>query len=97
MEMTQSEAARTPRCKYCGTSWHQAGNRSGHCTGCHLTFSSLSAFTRHQRTNDGVTECLAPGHEKWKLVPRTDTVGTTQWGFPGGDIDWSVLRDESED
>ena len=40
----------------CGKSWHQSGNRTSHCGGCHETFASLAVFDSHRR--DG--KCLAP-------------------------------------
>lgn len=43
----------------CGTSWHQRGDRTGHCSSCHRTFASLDAFDRHQRV-DGRLTCLDP-------------------------------------
>jgi hypothetical protein len=34
---------------HCGARWTQHGNASGHCSRCHLTFSSLAGFDRHLR------------------------------------------------
>jgi hypothetical protein len=31
----------------CGARWQQIGNATGHCAGCHNTFSSLAAFDAH--------------------------------------------------
>jgi hypothetical protein len=53
----QARDHRHPQCPKCLTIWHQAGNRTGHCRACCLTFDSLAAFDRHRR--DG--ECLYPG------------------------------------
>jgi hypothetical protein len=50
-----------PQCPGCGVIWHQSGNRTGHCSGCHRTFDSLSAFDRHRRDDaKGVRRCLDP-------------------------------------
>ena len=43
---------RHPLCPRCGVIWHQAGNRTGHCSACHRTFDGLSAFEAHI-TGDG--------------------------------------------
>lgn len=32
---------------HCGARWKQIGNATGHCAGCHNTFSSLAAFDAH--------------------------------------------------
>jgi len=40
----------------CGKTWHQSGNRTSHCGGCHETFASLSVFESHRRDQ----KCLAP-------------------------------------
>lgn len=46
-------------CKTCHRSW--AAHGECHCGGCHLHFTSLSAFTIHQRTNeDDESYCLDP-------------------------------------
>lgn len=34
---------------HCGAWWVQRGNQTGHCGGCHKTFSSLAAFDAHRR------------------------------------------------
>jgi hypothetical protein len=49
----------------CGKTYRLHGNRTGHCTRCHLTFSGSSAFDGHQRPIAGATtapysECLDP-------------------------------------
>lgn len=33
----------------CGKTWEQAGNKSGHCSGCHETFYGLTAFDAHRK------------------------------------------------
>lgn len=40
----------------CGRTWHQSGNRTSHCSGCHHTFASLTLFDAHRR--DGA--CRSP-------------------------------------
>jgi hypothetical protein len=44
----------------CGKSWTQVGNSTGHCGGCHETFSSLENFDAHQTTVNGKTVCADP-------------------------------------
>ncbi len=46
----------------CGTRWVQHGNRTGHCSGCHRTFTSGRAFDAHQRMLDHAPwqTCLDP-------------------------------------
>lgn len=41
----------------CGARWHQAGNRTGHCSACHRTFSGESPFDRHQTLTDRSADC----------------------------------------
>jgi len=76
-----------PQCPGRKVIWHQAGNRTGHCSGCHCTFDSLAAFERHRC--DGA--CLYPGDitdsTGRKLYERRDVdlwadthdAGTTYW------------------
>jgi hypothetical protein len=67
----------------CGAQW--SGSRTCHCSGCCETFTSTSAFDKHQN-RPGVTPiCKDPAesglvaHEKpWGVV----------WGLPGGSMDW---------
>lgn len=47
-------------CGGCKARWHQAGNRTGHCSGCHRTFSGVTTFDAHQRMDDGRNVCLDP-------------------------------------
>lgn len=45
----------------CGRTWHQAGNWTSHCGGCHETFASLSLFDRHRVGDHGADRrCLNP-------------------------------------
>lgn len=49
-----------PECN-CGAVWRQRGNRTGHCSRCHLTWEGISLFDAHQSTGpDGHTICKAP-------------------------------------
>jgi uncharacterized C2H2 Zn-finger protein len=50
-----------PRCPDCGTTWRQSGNRTGHCSACHRTFTSAGAFDRHRRDSDTGRTCIDPG------------------------------------
>jgi hypothetical protein len=52
------------------------GSRRAHCSGCHNSFSGLSAFDRHQ-TLDGGSHCHDPAARG--LVQRPDGV----WRLPG--------------
>lgn len=42
----------TPTTCRCGTAW--TSPRLAHCSGCHTTFASVSAFDQHQTGNDPV-------------------------------------------
>ena len=52
------------------------GTRRSHCAGCHETFTSVSAFDRHQTLNDG-SHCHDPATRG--LIQRPDGV----WRHPG--------------
>ena len=68
----------------CGKSWLQVGNRTSHCGGCHLTFSSSHAFDMHQRMDNGRSVCLSPLALKTPLVARPDSrTGEPIWGESG--------------
>lgn len=49
----------------CGARWVQHGNRTGHCSTCHRTFTSLAAFDAHQRMLDRAPwqECVDPASQ----------------------------------
>lgn len=77
---------RHPRCPRCGIIWHQAGNRTGHCSACHRTFDSAAAFDRHRRDGaclDTLTLTDAEGHPVFgrRKVYDEDHAdyGTTYW------------------
>jgi hypothetical protein len=64
----------------CGAWW--TGNRTAHCGGskCHRTFSSMTAFDRHQRSRtEGGVECLDPASVG--LVAAEKPYGTL-WACP---------------
>ena len=64
----------------CGARWHQAGNRTSHCAGCHRTFSSTSTFDAHRRDMrcvDPATLLDKAGAPKLKTF--TDSEGCTIW------------------
>jgi len=74
----------TPRCPTCRVQWRQSGNRTGHCSGCHRTFSGEAAFDAHQTIPDGRVVCRDPGTlttkdgtPKWR--PFTDECGAQVW------------------
>lgn len=45
--MTATTSAVKPTCKQCGKSW--GGMNTCHCTGCHLTFTGITAFDAHRK------------------------------------------------
>lgn len=69
----------------CGATWKQIGNATGHCAGCHRTFSSLAAFDAHFR---GIS-CLDPA-----LVTRStgEPLFEAQTGGaqPGNGVIWRL-------
>jgi len=74
----------TPTCNTCGTQWRQSGNRTGHCSGCHRTFSGIAAFDAHQTVPEGRIVCRDPGtlttHSgaaKWRTY--RDECGALVW------------------
>lgn len=83
---------RTPAtCRGCDAQWF--GTRRAHCSACHLTFSSVSAFDRHRTPDGDHGHCLDPNtltgasvlvHRNgvWSWPPMPDSarhraVGTT--------------------
>lgn len=71
----------------CGARW--GGLSTGHCTGCHRTFTGITAFDKHRSGSHSADtrHCVDPA-----------TVGLIDanrayacWGFPSGDRDWSAL------
>lgn len=65
-ETAKRQPAIDVRCSTCGHAWHQYGNRTGHCSGCHQTFEGSALFDWHQRlTDDGEVICARPGDERW--------------------------------
>jgi len=66
----------------CGAQWMQQGSETGHCCGCHRTFSAERAFEAHRR--DG--NCLDPATLERKngaalLETFTDNAGCKVWRF----------------
>jgi hypothetical protein len=68
----------------CGAEWQQSGNKTGHCSGCHRTFSGISTFDAHQRIVDGRNVCLDPaelidknGRPRFRTF--TDKAGCEVW------------------
>ena len=57
------------------------GSRRCHCAGCHLDFSGLTAFDRHQTPN-GDTLCQDPTSRG--LIQRPDGVWRTPGEMPNG-------------
>jgi len=44
----------------CGASWVQRGSQTGHCCGCHRTFSSEDAFDMHRSDTPDMRVCADP-------------------------------------
>jgi hypothetical protein len=76
--MTRKEY--TPSCA-CGARW--TGLTRAHCSGCHLTFSGITAFDLHRRGGG----CVDPST---LLALVQDEAGT--WGYPSGDGGWVERR-----
>lgn len=68
----------------CGVKWTQVANRTGHCSGCHLTFSSLRAFDRHQTIEKGVSVCHEPSDKGLFSRPDRNVPDLVVWGEQGG-------------
>lgn len=85
----ERDGKKFPSCSGCGAVWRQRGNSSGHCTSCHETFRSLSAFKKHQRMHGPKNVCLHP--TEVGLVEWVDSVGAVQWKCAGG---WSGPQEE---
>lgn len=71
----------------CGASW--PGTRISHCSSCHETFSSVSAFDAHRRkakseTSKYVGRCLYPPDASLSLVAIRAKAGKTLlvWMLP---------------
>lgn len=74
-------AIRHPKC---GSWW--TGNAISHCAACCETFSSTTAFDRHQSKTEPGQTCRKP--ETAGLVPVAKPYGTL-WSLPGSDSDWT--------
>ncbi len=73
-------------CGSCTNRW--AGSNTAHCggtRGCHITFSSPSAFDRHRR--DG--SCLDPAAAGLAILDRA---GYVVWGSPADEGGLERLR-----
>jgi len=78
----------------CGAWW--TGTRVSHCgaTQCHRTFSSTTAFDRHQRNRpEGGVECLDPAGVG--LVPVAKPYGVL-WSWPASDGNPYATHEEVE-
>ncbi len=70
--MTADPRRYTPHCR-CGTHW--TGSNTCHCAGCHRTFTSPAAFTRHRRDS----RCLDPDDLGMAAAARDYMA----WSLPG--------------
>jgi hypothetical protein len=76
-----SESRKLTRHAACGKTWHQRGNRTGHCARCHETFEGLALFDRHQvLQSDGSVKCRDPRDASVKGYPLRLVDGT--WRGP---------------
>lgn len=84
-------------CGGCSVVWHQAGNRTGHCSGCHRTFSGVDVFDRHFRHDANGPVCQDPATltdrngEPRALLSYTDPCGATVWRRPTAEA-WESRR-----
>lgn len=62
----------------CGATW--TGTQASHCGACHLTFSSITSFDRHQ--NRAGSEKLCRDPQDAGLVPVEKPWGV-MWSMPG--------------
>lgn len=76
-EPTTTIPANAIRHPKCGHWW--TGTRAAHCAGCCNTFSSITAFDRHQQNTDPGQTCRIPGAAE--LVPVPKKYGTL-WSLP---------------
>lgn len=80
-----AQTAGTTSCGRCSNRW--GGLRTAHCSGCHLTFTSLSAFDKHRDGShaNSTRHCVPP-----KTVGLVDAGRAYPcWGFSGdGDDRW---------
>lgn len=77
-------------CGGCPAAWTGIGKC--HCSGCHRTFSALSAFDLHRRLRGGHGSCVDPatlltGTGAAVLVERNGV-----WSAPAMDADTVALR-----
>lgn len=85
----------------CGAAWVQHGNRTGHCSACHRTFTSLAAFDAHQRMLDHAPWqiCVDPASVvdrtgRAVFVRRTTGAGDSQpyhWALAATEADMARL------
>jgi hypothetical protein len=67
----------------CGVKWTQISNRTGHCGGCHETFSSLRAFDLHQSMKDGRSVCEKPASAGLQGRVDRNVPDLVVWGEKG--------------
>ncbi len=84
-----SRPCQRPVCPRCRARWVQVGDRTGHCSGCHRTFSSVLAFDAHRQTVDERRACVDPARlmradGRPRFVTRVDAAGGLVWGEPSG-------------
>lgn len=70
-------------CSGCPARW--GGTKTAHCSGCHETFTTVSAFDKHRGgSHPDNRYCINPGSVGLVLTGR----GYRCWGVPGGDWEW---------
>ena len=100
MAEKRDATSRMTICPRCQNRW--TGFKTVHCTGCHQTFTGISAFDKHRTGSHtdsgellidkttgeprGPRRCLPPGD-----VDLTDAGrGYPCWGDPAGDNRWTA-------
>jgi hypothetical protein len=69
----------------CGVTFRTHGNKTGHCSGCHRTFTGIKAFDRHQTIDVGRVTCHDPASLYTEADPpdelyaRREEDGVTYW------------------
>jgi hypothetical protein len=79
----------------CGTchSWW-TGQLTSHCSGCHRTFTGLTAFDAHRDGNhaNGTRHCVDPAtltDSKGQPAPLVDAGRSYPcWGYPSDGTEW---------
>lgn len=71
-------------CSGCPARW--GGTNTAHCSGCHQTFTGVTAFDKHRAGGHAASTrtCVDPASVGLVRADR----GYPCWGSPGGDSEW---------